>query len=87
MTMNPAWRGKYREALLEINPEELPRRIDAAERAIQERIEELGQSAGSSSEEQQAIEDALRRLRVLAKTECRIQGPLEPGSIENKVAS
>jgi hypothetical protein len=86
MTINPAWQEQYQAALLESNPEELPRRIEAAGRAIQERIEELGESAGSSSNEQRAIEDALRTLRVLAKTECRTQGPLQPGLVESKVA-
>jgi hypothetical protein len=85
--MNPSWQEKYREALLESNPEELQRRIDAAGRAIQKRIEELGESAGSSSEEQRAVEDALRRLRVLARTECRTQGLMQPGLVESKAAS
>ena len=34
MTMNHAWREVYRAALLEIQPEEMRRRIDAAEKAI-----------------------------------------------------
>ncbi len=71
MTMNHAWREVYRAALLEIQPEELRRRIDAAEKAIFQRSEELKQTDSASGEEQQAMTDALRTLRLLASAECR----------------
>jgi len=67
------WEEKYREALLELSPEELQQRIDAARRAIEQRIEALGRTGESSGEEQRAIDDAMRALRVLARTECQTQ--------------
>jgi hypothetical protein len=68
MTMNLSWQELYRVALLEVQPDELRRRIGAAEKAIGQRIEELKQAGSQSSEEQQAMADALRTLRVLAQT-------------------
>jgi hypothetical protein len=82
-----AWQERYREALMELSPEELSRRIDAAEKAIHQRIEELRGAAAVSPEEQQAIDDALRGLRVLAKTECRVQRQPESGPAQDEVAS
>jgi hypothetical protein len=81
VTMNQEWQERYREALVEINLEELPRRIEAARKAIYHRIEELRGADAVSPLEQQAIEDALRSLQVLAKTECRIQGKPGPGLV------
>ena len=71
MNMNVGWPELYQAAMLELRPEELPRRIDAAEKAIQQRIVELSRNDSSSEEERQAIEDALRGLRALASTECK----------------
>jgi ATP/maltotriose-dependent transcriptional regulator MalT len=51
----------------------MQRRIDAAEKAISQRSEELKQSGNESIEEQQAMADALRALRLLARAECRPQ--------------
>ena len=87
MTMNLSWQELYRAALLEVQPEELRRRIGAAEKAIGQRIEELKQAGSHSSEEQQAIADALRALRVLAQTECHPQPSSLAGGSQNEVAS
>jgi hypothetical protein len=69
--MNLLWREKYTEAMLELNPEELPARIVAAEKLIRQRIEELESRNKSSEEELWALNDALRGLRVLSQAECR----------------
>ena len=69
--MNLLWREKYTEAMLELNPEELPARIVAAEKTIRQRIEELESHNKSSEEELWALNDALRGLRVLSHAECR----------------
>jgi hypothetical protein len=72
MTMTVAWQELYRAALLELRPEELRQRIDVAEKAIQQRSAELlRQNDFSSGEELQALDDALRGLRVVASTECK----------------
>ncbi|HKB99660.1 MAG TPA: hypothetical protein VKD23_12830 [Terriglobales bacterium] len=71
MSMDIEWQDLYRAALLELRPDELRRRIDDAEKAIQQRIVELGRDESSSDEERRAIDDALRGLRVLASLECK----------------
>ena len=73
---NLLWQDKYTEAMLELNPEALPARIATAEKAINQRIEEINLSNEGSEEEQWALGDALRGLRVLAQAEC--QGPRSP---------
>ncbi len=71
MSMDIGWQDLYRAAMLELRPDELRRRIDDAEKAIQQRIVELGHDDSSSEEECRAIDDALRGLRVLASMECK----------------
>ena len=71
MNMNVGWQELYQAAMLELRPDELRRRIDDAEKAIQQRIIELTQNDSSSEEERRAIDDALRGLRALASTECK----------------
>jgi hypothetical protein len=69
-TMKLSWQELYRAALLEVQSEQLRQRIDDAEKAIYERNEELRQ-ANQFNEEQGALADALRALRVLAQSECQ----------------
>jgi hypothetical protein len=71
MTTNPSWRELYRAALLEVEREQLRRRIDQAEKAIYQRSDELNGSASQSGEERREMADAIRALRLLAQTECR----------------
>ena len=75
MTMNAAWQDLYKAALLELRPEELRQSIEAANKAIQQRIAELKRSDSRSADEAQAIDDALRGLHVLASTECNCSRP------------
>src|SRR5436190_6274407 len=64
MTVNP-WRNVYREALLEENPIMVPRRVDAASKAIQDRLAENCQPL--SKREFDDIDGALKILRFLTK--------------------
>jgi inhibitor of KinA sporulation pathway (predicted exonuclease) len=85
--MKSAWLEKYQEALLELEPEKLARRIEIAERAIRERVEELGTLGVACGEEHHALDDALRALRVLAKTQCNTLYQREYDSARNEEAS
>jgi len=85
MTTSSSWREFYQAALLEVQHEELSLRIDAAEKAIHQRIEELRQSGSNFGEEQQALADAIRALRLLAQTECR--GSTGAAAHQREVAS
>jgi len=64
MTDNP-WRNVYREALLEENPIMVPRRVDAASKAIQDRLAEDRQPL--SKREFDDIDGAIRILRFLTR--------------------
>ena len=55
----PNWRELYEAALLEYNPTELDKRIDAAHKAIHRR---LTQDEYISPEERRKIDDALSAL-------------------------
>jgi hypothetical protein len=87
MTMNVEWQELYQAALLELRPDELRRRIDEAEKAIQQRIVELSRNDSSSEEERRAMDDALRGLRVLASTECKPPLSTNSGLAQNKATS
>ena len=86
VTINFAWQGKYTEALLELDREKLPLRIEIAEKAIFQRIEELKRNKVDSAEELWAINDALRGLQVLAKSECAGQRPPKASVPQGEVA-
>jgi hypothetical protein len=87
VTISFTWREKYTEAMLELNRDELPRRIEAAEKVICQQIEELKRTRAGSQEELLALNDALRGLRVLARTECPQQHSAETGKSQREVAS
>jgi hypothetical protein len=87
MDMKHPWRELYQAALLEVRPEELWQRIGEAEKAIQQRIEEVRCSDSSFEAESQALADALRMLRFMANTECKSSRPMVSGSDQDEVAS
>jgi hypothetical protein len=86
VTNNTSWQELYQAALVEVQPESLRRRIEAAEKAIYQRVEELKQNGAGSGAELWAINDALRGLRVLAKTEGQTHGSQRIGVLRNDVA-
>ena len=86
-TTNVGWRELYQAAMLELRPEELRWRIDAAERAIQQRFAELRQNDSYSEEESRALDDALRGLRVLDSTECKSPQTTPSGLAQSEVTS
>ena len=59
------WRELYRTALLETDPQKLQSRIADAEKAIILRGRELFAMSGDTSEEAEALDDALYALRAL----------------------
>ncbi len=81
------WQESYEAALLELRPEALQQQINEAEKAIQQRIAERRENNSSSAEECHALDDALRMLRFLASTECKIQRATVPRSTQGQAAS
>jgi hypothetical protein len=61
----PQWKKLYEAAILELDPTKLQLRINEAHGAILDRAEQL--LTRPSDSEQQALNDALRNLRVLRK--------------------
>ena len=64
------WQRHYETAILETDRPRLPMLINAAQAAIEARVEQLREDHGGTTDEQQAIADALSGLRVLQK-ECK----------------
>jgi hypothetical protein len=62
----PEWSPKYREALLEVDPKKLFERVAEAEMAIFGRLQQLSGTQDGHAE-RDAIEDALRALRVIKR--------------------
>jgi hypothetical protein len=64
----PEWKILYRAAMLELDTEALPHRIEAAQAAIRSRMAELeGSQAGTEASQ---LQDALNMLDVLRRI-CR----------------
>jgi hypothetical protein len=62
----PEWPLKYQEALLEADPKKLSERVAETEAAIVERLQDLS-DAQEGQAERQAIQDAIRALRVIKR--------------------
>jgi hypothetical protein len=60
------WVELYRSALMELDPAQLPQKIEVAHQAIQQRINELLLQK-DGAHEHLALEDALRNLRSLKR--------------------
>jgi hypothetical protein len=60
-----AWHSLYQAALFESDRAKIPNRIDAAERAILDRVKQLFRIEGDHIEEDQILDDALYALRAL----------------------
>ena len=61
------WRKVYRAAMLETNAEKFRERAAEAQKAIVERLRELGRDGVDHEAERQALADAWQDLRVLSK--------------------
>jgi hypothetical protein len=70
MTKRNLWQDPYTAALLELDREVLPGRIEAAQAAIYHAKEELTGNRGlATAEEMQAMVDALHNLQLLQQVE------------------
>ena len=61
------WQRLYQAAILETNREKTPAQIQVTREAIDARLREFQLDHGGTHEEQQAIRDALRGLKVLER--------------------
>ena len=82
MIPQPSWQELYQAAFLESRPQDLRRRIDAAEKAIRDQIAALQPSDPMAVQECLALEDALRGLRSLERSEFSCSGrPATPREV------
>jgi hypothetical protein len=77
------WVSLYQSALIELEQAKLAGRINAAQKAIVARAEQLQNLPGLHAEELQAIDDALRSLRFLEREEARIDAEAERRAIDD----
>jgi len=65
--VNYKWSEAYKAALLETDWTKMDERLQAIDEALQERKQEFALDHGGSPEENQAIDDAVRGLKVLRR--------------------
>jgi|HubBroStandDraft_4_1064222.scaffolds.fasta_scaffold13645_3 hypothetical protein len=71
------WKELYQAAMLELDLGKLPGRIEAAQAAIREAVEDLaGDHSGRVREEMQALLDAQSNLRILQRAEFQTSVPV-----------
>jgi hypothetical protein len=61
------WKQLYQSAMLEFDRTKLKDRVEVAQHAIEDRLRDLGQDRGGSSQECQQLRDAISGLRVLSR--------------------
>lgn len=70
LTTNASWRDSYAAAMLELDRTQLPGKIEAAQAAIKQAMEELViDGRPGTVEEKQYMTDALLNLRALERLE------------------
>jgi hypothetical protein len=67
MTADYVWKESHQAAILETDDKKLPRRLQVAKAAIDNRLHELQLDHGGTPEERLAITDALGGLNVLRR--------------------
>ena len=67
MRLSSDWERLYTAAILETDPSNLKSRIDAAQAAIDDRLQEFSADHGGSAQENLEIENAQTSLNVMLK--------------------
>lgn len=70
MTVNCVWKEAHMAAVLETDNFRMPSRISAAKAAIDQRLHELQQDGGGTTEERLALSKALTSLNILRLERC-----------------
>ena len=63
----PSWLALYEAAVIEVNHDHMPQRIDEAENAVMNRMEDVNRSDGAESEALMNALSVLRDLRRIAE--------------------
>jgi hypothetical protein len=63
--LEPTWQDLYKAALLELDPQKLNERVEAARRAVHQRLNTEDETI--TNKEHDKLDDALRMLYLLTK--------------------
>jgi hypothetical protein len=66
------WKQKFQDAVFELDPTRLRPKLEAAQKAVEDRYYEVVSSREAGPRELMELEDALRTIRYLAKHELPI---------------
>ena len=67
------WKQAFQDAVFELDPTRLEPKLDAAQKAIEQRLSLVLSGGSSTPRELMELEDAKRTLRYLAKHELRAE--------------
>lgn len=65
----PKWKQAFQEAVFELDPTRLPPKLEAAQKAVEDRLLEVRSGGGTGSRELMELQDAKRTIQYLAKHE------------------
>ena len=65
----PSWKEYFRDAVFEVNPHEIERKLEMARRAIESRLTEINSGGVLHSVELEELSDAQHTLSVLQRSE------------------
>ena len=63
------WKQVFQEAVFELDPTRLPPKLEAAQKAVEDRLLEVQSRGGTGSRELMELQDAKRTIQYLAKHE------------------
>lgn len=63
------WKQFFQDALFELDPTRLQPKLEAAQKAVEDRLGEVLSGGDAGRRERMELEDALRTIRYLAKHE------------------
>jgi hypothetical protein len=84
---NEEWFGLYRDAMLELEHAKMTGRISDTRTAVIARLEKLKDMPRFQTEEREAIDDALRGLKVLEREEAAYQDDEKQRIVERALTS
>ncbi len=66
------WKQAFQDAVFELDPTRLRPKLDAAQRAIEQRLSQVLSDGGSTPREVMELEDAKRTIRYLERHELQV---------------
>jgi hypothetical protein len=66
------WKQAFQDAVFELDPTRLRPKLDAAQKAIEQRLSQVLSDGGSTPREVMELEDAKRTIRYLERHELQV---------------